>query len=86
MQMEIILANQAKLAKLSDSYGEVYKQNHPDYNGERIFSEYPGGPLYTADEIGRLKWEQFLTEMNMTEEEMQQKREEWRVKVGYPVY
>ncbi len=86
MQMEIIVANQAKLAKLSDSYGEVYKQNHPDYNGERIFSEYPGGPLYTADEIGRLKWEQFLTEMNMTEDEMQQKREEWRVKVGYPVY
>ena len=23
----------------------------PTYNGERIFCEYPGGPLYTADEI-----------------------------------
>ena len=86
MQMEIIVANQAKLAKLSDSYGEVYKQNHPDYNGERIFSEYPGGPLYTADEIGRLMWEQFLADMNMTEEEMQQKREEWMANVGYPGY
>ena len=86
MQMEIIEANQAKLTKLSDSYGEVYKQNHPDYNGERIFCEYPGGTLYTADEIGRLRWQQFLAEMNMTEEEMQQKREEWRKQMGYPGY
>ena len=86
MQMEIIEANQAKLTKLSDSYGEVYKQNHPDYNGEHIFCEYPGGTLYTADEIGRLKWQQFLAEMNMTEEEMQQKREEWRKQMGYPGY
>lgn len=86
MQMEIIAANQAKFTKLSDSYGEEYKQNHPDYNGERIFCEYPGGPIYTADEIGRLKWEQFLAEMNMTEDEMQQKREEWRKQMGYPGY
>jgi len=67
MQMEIIAANQAKLTKLTDSYGEVYMQNHPEYNGEQIFCEYPGGPLYTADEIGKLKWEQL---------EMQQKREQ----------
>ena len=32
-------------------YVERYKKTHPNYHGERIFCEYPGGPLYTADEI-----------------------------------
>ena len=86
MQMEIIAANEAKQTKLTDSYEQVYKQNHPEYNGERIFCEYPGGPLYTADEIGKRMWEHFLTEMNMTEEEWQQKQNEWRARMGYPGY
>lgn len=30
---------------------EIYRQHHPDYNGERIFCEYPGGLLYNAEEI-----------------------------------
>lgn len=50
-QAEIIAANAAKLTKLTDSYTDIYRISHPEYNGERIFCEYPGGPLYTADEI-----------------------------------
>lgn len=51
MQAELIEKNTATLHKLSDPYSILYKKLHPDYNGERIFCEYPGGPLYTADEI-----------------------------------
>lgn len=40
-----------KWPELSDPYSAFYKRLHPDYNGERIFCEYPGGTLYTADEI-----------------------------------
>ena len=51
MKAELIEKNTAGAAKLSDSYAMLYKKLHPEYNGERIFCEYPGGPLYTADEI-----------------------------------
>lgn len=63
MQEELMEANRAKLAKLSNpytesdsrsyekSYKESYLKSHPKYKGEGIFCEYPGGPLYTADEM-----------------------------------
>ena len=52
MQAELIEKNTATLHKLSDPYSILYKKLvDPEYNGERIFCEYPGGPLYTADEI-----------------------------------
>lgn len=51
MQAELIEKNTATFHKLSDPYSMLYKKLHPEYNGERIFCEYPGGPLYTADEI-----------------------------------
>ena len=51
MQAELIEKNTATAHKLSDPYSILYKKLNPEYNGERIFCEYPGGPLYTADEI-----------------------------------
>lgn len=51
MKAELIEKNTATAHKLSDPYSILYKKLHPEYNGERIFCEYPGGPLYTADEI-----------------------------------
>ena len=52
MQAELIEKNTANAHKLSDPYSILYKKMvDPTYNGERIFCEYPGGPLYTADEI-----------------------------------
>ena len=52
MQAELIEKNTATLHKLSAPYSLIYKKLvDPEYNGERIFCEYPGGPLYTADEI-----------------------------------
>ena len=52
MQAELIEKNTATAHKLSDPYSILYKKMvDPTYNGERIFCEYPGGPLYTADEI-----------------------------------
>ena len=51
MQAELIEKNTATAHKLSDPYSILYKKLHPEYNGERIFCEYPGGSLYTADEI-----------------------------------
>ena len=52
MQAELIEKNTATLHKLSDPYSILYKKLvDSEYNGERIFREYPGGPLYTADEI-----------------------------------
>ena len=54
MQEELIEANKAKLTKLTDPYSRVYQKTHPEYSGERIFCEYPGGPLYTADEIAEI--------------------------------
>ena len=88
MQMEIIAANEAKLTKLTDwdAYEEMYKKNHPEYNGEKICCEYPGGPLYTVKEMAELQYRKMLERMGMTEEEMQQKREEWRKQMGYPGY
>lgn len=63
MQEELMEANRAKLTKLSNPYTESYSQpyeksykesylkSHQKYKGESIFCEYPGGPLYTADEM-----------------------------------
>ena len=52
MQAELIEKNTAGAHKLSDPYSILYKKMvDPTYNGERIFCEYLGGPLYTADEI-----------------------------------
>lgn len=48
------------MPKLSDPYSEIYKKYHPEYNGEAIFCQYPGGPLYTADEIGNLMYEKAM--------------------------
>ena len=88
MQMEIMAANEAKLTKLTDwdAYEEMYKENHPEYNGEKICCEYPGGPLYTVKEMAELQYRKMLERMGVTEEEEQQKREEWRKQMGYPGY
>ena len=65
MQMEIIVANEAKLTKLTDwdAYEEMYKKNHPEYNGEKICCEYPGGPLYTVKEMAQLQYRKLLESM-----------------------
>ncbi len=60
MQAELIEANRAKLTKLSEPYSGIYKKIHPEYNGERIFCQYPGGPLYTADEIAEKMMQNLL--------------------------
>ena len=88
MQMEIIVANEAKLTKLTDwdAYEEMYKKNHPEYNGEKICCEYPGGPLYTVKEMAELQYRKMLERMGTTEEREQQKREKWRKQMGYPGY
>ena len=54
--------NQAKLTKLSTPYGEIYRKYHPEYDGSAIFCEYPGGPLYTANEIGERMLERAMLE------------------------
>ncbi len=51
MQEELIEANKAKLIKLSNPYDRIYQKTHSEYHEESIFCEYPGGPLYTAEEI-----------------------------------
>lgn len=60
MQAELIEANKAKLTKLSEPYSRIYQKMHPEYNGERIFCQYPGGPLYTADEIAEKMMQNLL--------------------------
>lgn len=60
MVAEEIRRNQAGLTKLTAPYEEVYRKYHPQYRGEAIFCEYPGGPLYTANEIGQLMYERAL--------------------------
>ena len=86
MQMEIIAANEEKLKVQQVSYEEMYKRTHPDYNGERIFRTISGGQLYTANEIDELLYKEMLERMGTTEEQEQQKREEWRKQMGYPGY
>ena len=88
MQVEIIAANEAKLTKFTDwdAYEEMYKKNHPEYNGEKICCEYPGGPLYTVKEMAELQYRKMLERMGTTEEREQQKRDEWRKQMGYPGY
>lgn len=86
MQMEIIAANEEKLKAQQVSYEEMYKRIHPDYNGERIFRTISGGQLYTANEIDELLYKEMLERMGTTEEEEQQKREEWRKQMGYSGY
>ena len=73
MQVEIIEANEAKLTKLTDwdAYEEMYKKNHPEYNGEKICCEYPGGPLYTVKEMAQLQYRKMLERMGTTEEREQ---------------
>lgn len=86
MQMEIIAANEEKLKAQQVSYEEMYKRTHPDYNGERIFRTISGGQLYTANEIDALLYKEMLERMGTTEEQEQQKREEWRKQMGYLGY
>ena len=86
MQMEIIAANEEKLKVQQVSYEEMYKRTHPDYNEERIFRTISGGQLYTANEIDELLYKEMLERMGTTEEQEQQKREEWRKQMGYPGY
>ena len=81
MQMKIIAANEEKLKAQQVSYEEMYKRTHPDYNGERIFRTISGGQLYTANEIDELLYKEMLERMGTTEEEEQQKREEWRMQM-----
>ena len=50
-QAEIIEENAKKLKQRIGSYADEYRRSHPDYKGERIFCEYPGGPLYDAEGI-----------------------------------
>ena len=80
MQVEIIAANEAKLTKFTDwdAYEEMYKKNHPEYNGEKICCEYPGGPLYTVKEMAELQYRKMLERMGTTEEREQQKRDDRR--------
>lgn len=61
MQEDLIAENVTKLHKLTEPYENIYRLTHPEYRGERIFCEYPGGPLYTANEIGRKMYENYLT-------------------------
>lgn len=65
MQMEMIAANKAKLKKLTDwdAYEADYKKTHPEYNGEKICCEYPGGPLYTVKEMAQLQYRKMLENM-----------------------
>ena len=86
MQVEIIAANEEKLKAQQVSYEEMYKRTHPDYNGERIFRTISGGQLYTANKIEELLYKEMLERMGTTEEQEQQKREEWRKQMGYPGY
>lgn len=85
MQMERIKANEASLTKLTDwdAYEEMYKENHPEYNGEKICCEYPGGPLYTVKEMAELQYRKILDTMGITEAEMERRRAEWRASMGY---
>ena len=54
--------------------------------GEKIFCRYPGGTLYTADEIDSLMFEQYLKENHMTLEDYHASQEAFRAKHGYPGY
>ena len=86
MQMEIMAANEEKLKAQQVSYEEMYKRTHPEYNGERIFRTISGGQLYTANEIDELLYKEMLERMGTTEEQEQQRRDEWRKQMGYPGY
>ena len=86
MQVETIAANEEKLKAQQVSYEEMYKRIHPEYNGEKIFHTISGGQLYTANEIDELLYKEMLERMGTTEEQEQQKREEWRKQMGYPGY
>lgn len=54
--------NQKNLTQLTEPYGETYRKYHPEYDGSAIFCEYPGGPLYTANEIGKRMLERAMLE------------------------
>lgn len=78
MQAEIVAANEAELVKNQLSFEEIYKKDHPNYNGEKIFCEYPGGPLYSANEIDELKWQEMIRKLGITEEEYYRQQAEWK--------
>ena len=50
---ELIEENARKLKQKIGSPTEQYQRIHSKYNGERIFCEYPGGPLYNAKEMAQ---------------------------------
>lgn len=50
---ELIEENAKKLKQKIGSPTEQYRRIHPEYKGERIFCEYPGGPLYNAEEMAQ---------------------------------
>ncbi len=60
MQDEMISKATEKLLAEQKSATEQYRQIKPDYNGERIFCMYPGGPLYNAEEIAELMMQNIL--------------------------
>lgn len=62
MQAEQMLSEKdvPKAYRLTEPYENLYRLSHPEYRGERIFCEYPGGPLYTANEIGRRMYQRYL--------------------------
>lgn len=51
-QQEKIIKENTEKTKISYQ-DKMYQIRHSEYNGERMFCEYPGGPLYTAAEIER---------------------------------
>ncbi|SCY11378.1 hypothetical protein [Butyrivibrio sp. INlla14] len=53
MQEDLMARNLAKKPKLSAT--EIYRQNHPEYNGEAIFRFGNSAKLYTAEEIEKLR-------------------------------
>ena len=59
MQEEEMEKNREGLYGLFD-YENIYRLSHPEYRGERIFCEYPGGPLYTASEISKRMYQNYL--------------------------
>ena len=60
MQNEIISKAAKRLVAEQKTATERYRQYNPEYNGERIFCMYPGGPLYNAEEIAELMMQNIM--------------------------
>lgn len=88
MQLEQMAVNEAKLTRITDwtTYETDYRKIHPEYNGEKICCEYPGGPLYSISEMAQIMWKNFLQSQNLTEDEYSAKQAAWRARMGYPGY